>query len=72
MADLSEDPNMIEAFTSGKDIHAATAAKIYKIPIEEVTPDMRRKAKPTSVLSTEFPYSDFQTGSIYLDLKPKN
>lgn len=45
MADLSEDPNMIEAFTSGKDIHAATAAKIYKIPIEEVTPDMRRKAK---------------------------
>ena len=36
---------MIEAFTSGKDIHAATAAKIYKIPIEEVTPDMRRKAK---------------------------
>ena len=45
MADLSEDPNMIEAFTSGKDIHAATAAQIYKIPIEEVTPDMRRKAK---------------------------
>lgn len=45
MADLSEDPNMIEAFTSGRDIHAATAAKIYKIPIEEVTPDMRRKAK---------------------------
>ena len=45
MADLSEDPNMIEAFTSGKDIHAATAAKIYKIPIEKVTPDMRRKAK---------------------------
>ncbi|BEG62879.1 DNA polymerase I [Coprobacter fastidiosus] len=45
MADLSEDPNMIEAFTSGKDIHAATAAKIYKIPIEEVTPNMRRKAK---------------------------
>ena len=36
---------MIEAFTSDKDIHAATAAKIYKIPIEEVTPDMRRKAR---------------------------
>lgn len=45
MADLSEDPNMIEAFTSGKDIHAATAAKIYKIPLEDVTSDMRRKAK---------------------------
>lgn len=36
---------MIEAFNHGLDIHAATAAKIYKIPIEEVTSDMRRKAK---------------------------
>ncbi|MEN9919132.1 MAG: polymerase [Bacteroidota bacterium] len=45
MAHLSQDPNMIEAFNSNQDIHAATAAKIYKIPIEEVTSDMRRKAK---------------------------
>ncbi|NDV70442.1 DNA polymerase I [Dysgonomonas sp. 25] len=45
MAHLSGDKNMIEAFNSGADIHAATAAKIYKIPIEEVTEDMRRKAK---------------------------
>lgn len=45
MAHLSQDPNMIEAFNSGEDIHAATAAKIYKIPIGEVTSDMRRKAK---------------------------
>ena len=45
MAHLSQDPNMIEAFNSGEDIHAATAAKIYKIPISEVTKDMRRKAK---------------------------
>lgn len=45
MAHLSEDKNMIDAFLSGHDIHAATAAKIYKIDIEEVTPDMRRKAK---------------------------
>ena len=45
MAHLSGDANMIEAFNSGHDIHAATAAKIYKVPIEEVTPDMRRKAK---------------------------
>ena len=36
---------MIEAFKSGHDIHAATAAKIYHLPIEEVTSDMRRKAK---------------------------
>ncbi|MCD7971257.1 MAG: DNA polymerase I [Candidatus Azobacteroides sp.] len=45
MAHLSQDENMIQDFLSGNDIHAATAAKIYKIPIEEVTPDMRRKAK---------------------------
>ncbi|BEH00010.1 DNA polymerase I [Bacteroides sedimenti] len=45
MAHLSEDPNMVEAFTSGHDIHAATAAKIYKTDISEVTKDMRRKAK---------------------------
>lgn len=45
MAHLSEDPHMIEAFQSGADIHAATAAKIYGIPVEEVTSDMRRKAK---------------------------
>lgn len=45
MAHLSEDPNMVDAFTSGHDIHAATAAKIYKTDISEVTKDMRRKAK---------------------------
>lgn len=45
MAHLSGDKNMIDAFLSGYDIHAATAAKIYKIDIKEVTADMRRKAK---------------------------
>ncbi len=45
MAHLSGDKNMIDAFNSGNDIHAATAAKIYKIPLSEVTSDMRRKAK---------------------------
>ncbi|ADQ80333.1 DNA polymerase I [Paludibacter propionicigenes WB4] len=45
MAHLSGDKNMLEAFNSGHDIHTATAAKIYKIPLEEVTSDMRRKAK---------------------------
>ncbi|MBD8387613.1 DNA polymerase I [Dysgonomonas sp. BGC7] len=45
MAHLSKDPNMVDAFNSGEDIHAATAAKIYKVPIAEVTSDMRRKAK---------------------------
>ncbi|MCS3290176.1 DNA polymerase I [Bacteroides fragilis] len=45
MAHLSEDKNMIDAFLSGYDIHAATAAKIYKVDIKKVTADMRRKAK---------------------------
>ncbi|MDD5186116.1 MAG: DNA polymerase I, partial [Paludibacter sp.] len=45
MAHLSSDANMMEAFLSGHDIHTATAAKIYKIPLDEVTTDMRRKAK---------------------------
>ena len=45
MAHLSGDRNMLDAFNSGLDIHTATAAKIYKIPLDEVTTDMRRKAK---------------------------
>lgn len=45
MAHLSKDKHMIEAFRSGEDIHAATAAKIYGIPVSEVNSDMRRKAK---------------------------
>ncbi|MCQ2196608.1 MAG: DNA polymerase I [Bacteroidaceae bacterium] len=45
MAHLSGDANLIEAFVEGHDIHAATAAKIYKKPIEEVTREERSKAK---------------------------
>ena len=45
MAHLSQDPNMIEVFREGKDLHAATAANIYKKPIEEVTRDERTKSK---------------------------
>ena len=45
MAHLSGDENMIEAFREGHDIHAATAAKIYRKPIGEVTRDERTKAK---------------------------
>ena len=45
MAHLSNDQNMIDAFCHGHDIHAATAAKIYKVELDEVTSDMRRKAK---------------------------
>lgn len=45
MAHLSEDEHMIEAFRNGNDIHAATAARIHKIPLTDVTSDMRREAK---------------------------
>ncbi len=45
MAALSADPSMIAAFTEGRDIHAETAARIYNVPREEVTADMRRAAK---------------------------
>ena len=45
MAHLSGDEHMTESFRKGEDIHAATASKIYKVPIGEVTPEMRRRAK---------------------------
>ncbi len=45
IASLSEDPNMCDAFRNGLDIHQATAAKVFGVPIEEVTKDMRSKAK---------------------------
>jgi DNA polymerase-1 len=45
MAHLSQDPHMIEVFREGKDLHAATAANIYKKDITEVTRDERTKSK---------------------------
>ena len=45
MAHLSQDPHMIEAFRENQDIHAATAAKIYKEKLEDVTREQRSKAK---------------------------
>ena len=45
MAHLSGDENMIKVFREGKDLHAATAANIYKKPIEEVSRDERTKSK---------------------------
>lgn len=45
IAELSKDPNMMEAFTSGHDIHRATAARVYGLELEEVTSDQRRNAK---------------------------
>lgn len=45
MADLSEDPTMLDAFNSGADIHNSTASKVYKVDPEDVTREMRDKAK---------------------------
>lgn len=45
MAHFSQDAHMLAAFRSGQDIHAATAARIYGLPIEQITKDQRRKAK---------------------------
>ena len=45
MAHLSGDPSLIEAFNSGADIHAITASKVFHVPLDEVTPIMRRNAK---------------------------
>lgn len=45
IAALSEDKSMIDAFKNGDDIHAATASKVFEVPLAEVDRDMRSKAK---------------------------
>ncbi|GAA4456771.1 hypothetical protein GCM10023189_26520 [Nibrella saemangeumensis] len=45
MASFSGDQTMLEAFNQGIDIHTSTASKVFRVPLTEVTPDMRRKAK---------------------------
>lgn len=45
LAHMSGDENMIDAFRSNQDIHARTAAEVFGIPIGEVTPELRRRAK---------------------------
>lgn len=45
LAHLAADDNLIEAFASGQDIHTATSADMFEVPIEQVTPSMRRDAK---------------------------
>ena len=45
MAAFSGDESMIGAFREGRDIHANTASKVFKVPIDQVDPNMRRKAK---------------------------
>ncbi len=45
MAHFSQDANLMQAFAEGRDIHAATAAAVNQVPLEDVTGDMRRRAK---------------------------
>ena len=45
MAHLSQDQELINAFNHGIDVHTATASKIYHVPLEDVTTEMRRRAK---------------------------
>ncbi len=45
LAHICEDPNLIQAFENDLDIHASTASKVFGVPINQVTPEMRRKAK---------------------------
>ncbi len=45
LAHVSQDPTMLEAFRRGEDIHASTAAKVYGVPLDQVTPEQRRVAK---------------------------
>lgn len=45
LAHVADDDAMIEAFRGGQDIHATTASKVYGVPVEEVTPQMRSSCK---------------------------
>ena len=45
LAHMSGDENLIDAFVKGQDIHARTAAEVFGVPLEKITPDLRRKAK---------------------------
>ncbi len=45
LAHICKDPNLIQAFEQNLDIHASTASKVFGVPIDKVTPEMRRKAK---------------------------
>jgi len=45
LAHVSQDPNLLQAFAHGEDIHASTAATLFNVPLAEVTPQMRRLGK---------------------------
>ncbi|MBE7087293.1 MAG: DNA polymerase I [Clostridiales bacterium] len=45
LADFSNCKGLIDAFNEGRDVHAETASKVFRVPLEDVTPEMRRSAK---------------------------
>jgi len=45
LAHISQDPNFLKAFAEGEDIHASTAATLFNVPLDKVTPQMRRLGK---------------------------
>lgn len=45
LAHMSQDPSLIEAFKQGQDIHTRTAAEVFNVPLEQVTPELRSRAK---------------------------
>ena len=45
LAHVADDPNMIEMFLSGEDIHTMTASKVFHVPMDQVTPELRKNAK---------------------------
>ncbi|MDE3092118.1 MAG: DNA polymerase I, partial [Chloroflexota bacterium] len=45
LAHITRDPGLLEAFARGEDIHAATAARLFNVPLDQVTPEMRRHGK---------------------------
>lgn len=58
LADFSDDPDLIKAFSDDSDIHTSTASKIFHVPLDEVTPDQRRQAK-TANFGTVYGISAF-------------
>ncbi|WP_290220990.1 DNA polymerase I [Corynebacterium atrinae] len=48
MAHLSQDPGLIEAYREGEDLHNFVGSKVFEVPIDEVTPELRRRVKAMS------------------------
>lgn len=65
-AHISGDPKMISAFKKGEDIHAATAAAVNQIPIDKVSPELRRRAKAVNfgILYGQGPHGLAQSADI--------